>query len=293
MTQNYFMYLPDNRLCSAWGCTAVSTGHTKIPPRSVYPPIRHPDDHHFEWQRGRILQAYQVILITDGRGRFEFGHRSGSQWVEGASIVLLFPGVWHRFAPDPELGWTENWIECRSAAFDFARATGLIDPARPVLPSGPEFEDIFGHIHRLATEDGLANQPQISTLGLELLALLSQRRELSSPARGDRLVERAQVLLMERCADNVSVEAIAGELGVSYSYFRRLFRERTGVSPKQHLMALRIRRAQDILANTDKSIKEVAGLLGFSSAFHFSTQFQSLVGRSPSDFRRSFPGVDQ
>ncbi|MDW9699413.1 helix-turn-helix domain-containing protein [Sinorhizobium meliloti] len=286
LAENYFLYLPDNRLCSAWGCTAVSTGHTKIPPHSIYPPIRHPDDHHFDWKRGRILQAYQVILIADGRGMFEFGRRGKTQLVEGGSIVLLFPGVWHRFAPDPELGWTENWIECRSAAFDFARAIGLIDPARPVLPSGPEFAAIFDEIHDRAVEDGLKNQPVLSTLGLQLLALLSQQQEGASAAPADQLVERARVLLMERCADQMPLEEIARELGVSYSYFRRVFKEKTGASPKQHQMALRIRRTQDILTNTDKPIKEIAALLGFSSAFHLSTQFQDLMGCSPSEYRR-------
>ncbi len=286
MTQNYFLYLPDNRLCSAWGCTAISTGHTKILPHSVYPPIRHPDDHHFDWRRGRILQAYQVIFIAEGRGLFEFGRRGRSQLVEAGSIVLLFPGVWHRFAPDPALGWTENWIECRSTAFDFARTAGLIDPVRSVLPATPDFAAVFEKIHDLAVEEGLANQPLLSTLGLQLLAMLSQQRELASAAPADRLVERARMVLMERCAQRVSVETLAEELGVSYSYFRRIFREKTGVSPKQHLVSLRIRRAQDIFANTDKSIKEVAGLLGFSSAFHLSSQFQELVGCSPSEFKK-------
>ncbi|MDX3928614.1 MAG: AraC family transcriptional regulator [Shinella sp.] len=292
MTQNYFLYLPDNRLCSAWGCTAVSTGHTKILPHSVYPPIRHPDDHHFDWKRGRILQAYQVILIAEGRGLFEFGRRGKMQLVEAGSVVLLFPGVWHRFAPDPELGWTENWIECRSIAFDFARTAGLIDPMRSVLPSTPDIGATFERIHSLAVEDGLANQPLLSTLGLQLLALLSQQRELSSAAPADRLVERARMLLMERCTQRISVEDVARELGVSYSYFRRVFREKAGVSPKQHLVSLRIRRAQDIFANTDKPVKEVAGLLGFSSAFHLSSQFQHLVGCSPSEYKRRSIGEE-
>ncbi len=287
MTQNYFLYLPDNRLCSAWGCTAVSAGHTKILPHSVYPPIRHPDDHHFNWKRGRILQAYQVILIAEGHGLFEFGRRGRTQPVAAGSIVLLFPGVWHRFAPDPALGWTENWIECRSTAFDFARTAGLISPTRSVLPSTPDIGATFEKIHSLAVEDGLANQPLLSTLGLQLLALLSQQRELTAAAPADRLVETARMLLMERCTQRISVEDVARELGVSYSYFRRIFREKTGVSPKQHLVSLRIRRAQDIFANTDKSVKEVAGLLGFSSAFHLSSQFQQMLGCSPSEYKKS------
>ncbi|WP_234636740.1 helix-turn-helix domain-containing protein [Allorhizobium ampelinum] len=52
-------------------------------------------------------------------------------------------------------------------------------------------------------------------------------------------------------------------------------------------MRVRIQRAGDFLVNTDKSIKEIAGLLGFHSAFHFSNQFRQLTGGSPTDFRAS------
>ncbi|MGO8248474.1 helix-turn-helix domain-containing protein [Rhizobium johnstonii] len=73
--------------------------------------------------------------------------------------------------------------------------------------------------------------------------------------------------------------------GPCYPYFRRLFREQTGMSAKQHQMRVRLQRAIDLLVNTEKSIKKIAGLLGFHSAFHFSTQFRQLIDSSQTGFR--------
>ena len=95
------------------------------------------------------------------------------------------------------------------------------------------------------------------------------------------------MILMERCGASQSVEDLASEMGVSYPYFRRLFREQTGTSAKQYQMTVRIQRARDFLANTDKSVKEIAGLLGFHSAFHFASQFKKTVGTTPSSYRNS------
>jgi hypothetical protein len=83
--------------------------------------------------------------------------------------------------------------------------------------------------YALAQNDSLRNQPLISTLGLQLLALLCRPTDINSNASG-RLVDRARMVLMERCGQPLSVEQLAEELGVSYPYFRRLFREQTGMS---------------------------------------------------------------
>lgn len=282
--QSYFVYMPENRLCGAWGCTAVSTGYTEIEPHSDYPPSRHPDDHHFSWSRGRILNAYQIVQISAGAGRLEFGHDRRQVALTEGSVFLLFPGVWHRFAPDRNSGWVEHWIECRGSAFDFALDAGLLQQERPVYVSSTEISEIFASIHYLAQDDTLRNQPLISTLGLQLLAILCRAKDINGNVSG-RIVDRARMILMERCGQPLLVEKIAEELGVSYPYFRRLFRCHTGMSAKRYQMTVRMQRARDFLMNTDKSIKEIAGLLGFSSAFHFSTQFRQETGSSPSDFR--------
>lgn len=285
MQSDYFTYMPDSNLCEALGCTALSTGYTRILPGSAYPPVRHPDDHHFVWERGRTLQAYQFAMITAGRGRLQSApNPERVHPVEAGDVIILFPGVWHRFAPDTETGWVESWIECRGAAFDRIMAMDLISPETPVWHGGARAEAVFGEVHRLAREDALLHQPALSALGLQLLAQLCQ--SLDPAEQGQvRLVELARRILMERSGDPPALDAVARELGVSYSTLRRLFRLHAGMSLKQYQTGVRIRRACELLRNSDKSVKAIAGYLGYNSAFHFSAQFRKATGFAPSDWR--------
>ncbi|WBU60590.1 helix-turn-helix transcriptional regulator [Paracoccus albus] len=284
-SEDYFAYMPRNRLCEIWGCTALSTGFTRIAPGSAYPPVRHPDDHHFVWQRGRTLQAYQFALISEGQGRLEAAPDEAKlHQIQAGDVILLFPGIWHRFAPDPETGWTESWIECTGSAFDRMLEMGLLSPERPVWHAGDAAREIFKYIHNLSREDALGNQSQISTLGLTLLAACcgtGLRPEMDQL----KMVERARRILMEESGEPPPLNQLARRLGTSYSTLRRLFREHAGMSLKQYQTEVRIRRACELLRSSDQSVKEIAGHLGYSSAFHFSAQFRKSTGLPPSLWR--------
>lgn len=299
--KDYFVYLPDQPVSPLWGCVATSVGFTRILPGMAYPAHRHPVDHHFNWAQGRVLQRYQVIFISEGSGTFESQTQPGSQAVEAGTVLLLFPGVWHRYMPRLNTGWVEHWIECRGPAFDEAVRTGLIQPARSVLPVGSQhaFQDCFTRCHVLAREGALANQDLLSTLGLHLLALLGhlRRAERGFEKAIDEVVQRAQSLIALRCQEPLDLPALAAELGVSYSHLRHSFRTRLGISLKQHFLKTRLEKAQDLLANTSKPVKEIADILGFESAFHLSNQFKRHFGTSPKQWRLqvgvSKPPVDE
>ena len=63
---------------------------------------------------------------------------------------------------------------------------------------------------------------------------------------------------------------------------------RVGISPRQHYLYTRMQKAQDLLMNTIKSVKEIAEVLGFESAAYFSKQFKQRMGVSPNDWRKKF-----
>lgn len=282
---DYFAYMPESSLCEAIGCTALSAGYTEIAPGSLYPPVRHPDDHHFVWEKGRTLQAYQFALISSGRGKLEAMPDPGTvHTVEAGDVMLLFPGIWHRFLPDPTIGWTEHWIECRGAAFDRVMAEGLFALEKPIWRGGDTALRLFEQIHALVRQDKLANQPLISGLGLQLLAAFGQSRQPEEMGHR-RLVDRAQRILIESQRHDGGIRDLAAELGVSYSTLRRVFREKTGMSLKQYQSEVRIRRACELLRSSDRSIKEIAAHLGFSSTFHFSNQFSQSTGLPPTRWR--------
>lgn len=287
--KNYFVYLPGKTENSIWGCVATSTGFTSVLPNETYPRHQHPVDHHFNWNKGRILRGYQIILISDGTGMFEADGLSGPQTVGPGTLIVLFPHVWHRYRPRPETGWVEHWIECQGAVFDEAFRTRLIQPRQALMKVGVmrDFLDCFERCHSLARIDAMANQDLISTLGLHLLAMIGHLRR---NARGftkavDEVVQRALMLIALRCHEPLDFKKLAKELGVGYSNLRHNFVARTGSSPRDYYINTRIQKAQDLLFKTSKSIKEIAEILGFESGSHLTRQFKSKVGTSPGEWR--------
>jgi hypothetical protein len=67
--------------------------------------------------------------------------------------------------------------------------------------------------------------------------------------------------------------------------FVQLFRQSTGQSPHQYVLNQRIDRAKRLLKNQTLSMLDIAVLLGFANAGHFSRVFRRITGWTPSDFR--------
>ena len=287
--KDYFAYLPENPAGSPGDCTAISVGHVRVAPGSSYPPYRHPVDHHFTWSDGRILHSYTFVFVTEGSGVFESAASPHKTRLEAGTVFIVFPDIWHRYAPDPKTGWVEHWIECRGPAFDRAVKAGMIRPDKPVLPTGldPDLLLCFERCHALAQQSAPSSQSLLSSLALHLLAVLDNtvRTGKSVQPRINEVIQRAQVLISEKYDQPLNMEGVARELHVGYSYFRQAFRERTGLSPKQYHLQLRLQKAQDFLANTPKSVKEIAEILGFDSAYHLSSQFKSRTGLAPQPWR--------
>ena len=77
---------------------------------------------------------------------------------------------------------------------------------------------------------------------------------------------------------------LARQCCFSEVYFRRLFLEQYGVTPRQYIIAFRINRAKQLLARGDMKIQAVSGLCGFSNAYHFSRAFKQHVGVTPTEY---------
>jgi AraC-like DNA-binding protein len=99
------------------------------------------------------------------------------------------------------------------------------------------------------------------------------------------MVNRAQLRIREELESSLTIQQIAQDLGVSYSNFRKLFKEYTGISPALYQQDLKLQRAKELLSTTDLSIKEIAYQLNFESPDYFSAKFKIKTGRKPSELR--------
>jgi AraC-like DNA-binding protein len=285
---NYFRYFALAPDVAAWGLGVTAAGFTHIPPGTPYPPGRHPNDHDFSWSRGRVLDAFQLVLISDGRGWFET-QPTGERLVEAGTAFVLLPGVWHRYRPDPETGWEESWVELQGPTVNAlikSRVLAADQAVRSgVLEAGMETALDAGHERARVGPPGFDAERAAAAFAV-LAAWDRAGRSQPVPDRTTRAVAEAERYLAEHHTEPVNIEALARRLGVAYSHFRRAFRKHTGFAPWQYVLHHRLTRARRLLASGDATLDAIADQLGFSSGFHLSTAFKQTFGLSPERWRR-------
>lgn len=93
--------------------------------------------------------------------------------------------------------------------------------------------------------------------------------------------------MAENFGENIVLEDIASQAGISPFHFSRLFKQTIGQSPHQFLMAYRIEQAKKMLINSDRQMIEIAFSCGFSDQAHFSRVFKQIQGETPKNWRKS------
>ncbi|MGD0719926.1 MAG: helix-turn-helix domain-containing protein [Roseiarcus sp.] len=104
-----------------------------------------------------------------------------------------------------------------------------------------------------------------------------------SRAQLDRVVDCMEANL----ARPLSLADLAAAAGLSQTHFARRFKATTGSAPHQHVMRLRLQRAQRLLRETPRSIAQVAFECGFAHQGHLTRVFNRLAGVTPAAFRRA------
>ncbi len=98
-------------------------------------------------------------------------------------------------------------------------------------------------------------------------------------------VRRALLLMEQNLTRPIAIATVAEELGVSVRQLERLCREHLGLGPASLYRQLRMRYANWLIENTDRSVTEIAIEAGFADCAHFSRQFKDVYGFSPSRHR--------
>jgi AraC-like DNA-binding protein len=145
-----------------------------------------------------------------------------------------------------------------------------------------------------AIADGHDSGPQAvirrKSLGLELLRTISDASALSAkgPAQLETFGRLRPVYeyIQMHLADRITLGALARIAHLSPSRFHAVFKSMSGQAPQRFVQRLRMLKAQQLLIETDMTVKEIAANVGHPDEFHFSRSFKQQCGASPVHYRR-------
>ncbi|HSI73901.1 MAG TPA: AraC family transcriptional regulator [Fimbriimonas sp.] len=144
---------------------------------------------------------------------------------------------------------------------------------REQLEAAREFDQIHGHSELAEAARARAEHISEGTF-----------RDHQSPS--SYLVDKALALVERNYARELNDALVAGQLGLSTSHFRYLFKEATGQPFHKYLVALRLEKARQLLVQGDLTVSEVARAVGFTGLSHFSRAFAQRFSVSPTHLRR-------
>jgi AraC-like DNA-binding protein len=109
------------------------------------------------------------------------------------------------------------------------------------------------------------------------------------PVPPERHLLRARDFADTHFAEAIGVDEMAAAAGLSRAHFSREFSRSFGESPKAYLMTRRLERAAALLRNTDRSVSEICLDVGSVGLGSFTTSFKRHFGKTPTEYRASFP----
>lgn len=149
-----------------------------------------------------------------------------------------------------------------------------------ILPSAYNGE-IRSLIHTVRTEkDFLTRLPALHRL-VEILL----ENATPKPHVPDDVI-RLRSYVENHYMNPITSEDLSRVLNSSRSAMYRRFRDYFGVSPSHYINSVRIRRAQFLLSETDRSVGEIAAAVGIPDVFYFARLFRETTGETATDCRR-------
>lgn len=303
-------YLPIHDAVLHSGLYLIGGGRRCVAADQIYPPVEHPGVYQFRWERGRELPEYQIILLTDGGGQFE-SEATGVVDLEGPCLVVLFPGVWHRYRPTLERGWTERWISLHGANVQEWFDEGLLNPKHAVAKvTDVEFcKSVFDTVLDRIAEEPTGQTPPIRIGAMQLLVLAidhaRRARVADSPAKSkggsqnecvsdiesryenvqDELVRQAMHLIWTQSHRRMSVDHLVSQLPCTRRTLERRFGTAIGHTILDEINHCRLTRAQRLLRETSLAIKPIAFMSGFSNHERLRVLMLEKEGCTPSEYR--------
>ncbi len=235
-------------------------------------------------------QAFQVLTPLAGQGILDLGGKE--ILLERGRGAVIPPGLEHQVREPAGGGVLEvfNLIvedDPEKAAGRFLQSL----KGRVEIPFDADRADtVVADLEAAFAQDRLNLAPTIVARLWDILALYEKHSDTQTSlnqADLDPHVRIAEAYLHENLHRDLSVEDIAGQVGLSASQLHRLYKKNFDETPHRRLQRMRLALARDLLRYSSLRMNEIAARCGFKDATHFSFLFRKTQGASPKDYRKT------
>ncbi|WP_080905120.1 AraC family transcriptional regulator [Parabacteroides sp. Marseille-P3160] len=285
---NAIKYLPTNGDENIWKMSISGVGFQSIDKKDSYPLKGHPIGYTFNPDRGRIIDEFALVYIIEGEGIF-FSTSCPEKKIAKGDAFFLFPRQWHTYKPYSNTGWDEYWTTFKGDYFE-TLLNNIVNKTNPIFHIGinEQIVNNFTEMIECARGQKAGFQSVLAGIIMHTIGLIySINKNQDYASVHMQKIQEACVLMRENIYDKFTPEDVARSINMSYSSFRKLFKEYTGIAPHQYMLQLKLSKIKDLLSSTELSIQDIAIKLNFESADYFSYFFKSKTGINPLSYRKN------
>lgn len=232
-----------------------------------------------------------VLYCLSGRGQVETDGRSFD--LTTGQLAWITGDKPHGHCADPRDPWSVMWLRLdgpdlgtlRERIFGGGRA-------RMTISEGSELIRWFQGLFQILETQRVDMDLRLNTAVATLLQILGRQRDPRARAGVPLPLDKLRRMIAANPERAWLADDMARVAGVSPSQLRRLFRQYLNTTPRAYLRHQRLAMAQRMMLESLLPLHEVAIACGFCDGYHFSRDFRRVVGRSPTDWRKSELGLD-
>lgn len=248
--------------------------------------------------------AFELFYVFAGQYELRIGAENYT--VEKGQVILIPPGIYHSSksissdimsvifklpAPEQLKKFTSSHL-ISSTLYSTPTAPFDVNARVGGLALSSTLEQIRTLVERYTNQYIL--EEELRALSVILVLELFQRLSSHTPQKissNTDLYSQYCFIIDEFFAMHFNVnngnELLARRLCVSTRQLDRILRKSYGMSYREKLQEVRLAVAVDFLQTTEKSITEIATLVGYSNPTNFSTFIKNATGRKPSEIRKA------
>ena len=240
--------------------------------------------------KSHASDEYALLYVTKGCGELYLNKcMRESITVKAGTLCWIPAGQWYVCKPNRKHGCTIYYIHITGSVVEQAIRHLPLEGQSTFLNIGfnDELSGLFKRADELQHLTESFKRTYLAGIALHMIGLVLANAKCATAqtdSNGQKM-EEAKAIMKENVMNDIDMSQLAMSLQLSYSWFRKLFKNYCGTSPAHYFTALKIEKLKSLIASTSTPVNELIAQLNCGTVENFYKAFKKHTGYTPSEYR--------